>query len=205
MTAMRNERELQVIEAAYQVFFRYGYDRTTMGDLAKAAGLSRPALYLVFPGKAEVFRAVVEWLTENLLGGIRSSLKREWSLERKLMHTFELAVAQPYEAIKANPDAADLLSLDHEVLAVEASYASLQTYLVELLQDAVKASGLDANAAEVARTLMSAIRGFKLVASDGKDLRRLMAVQVAMTAAALGAACTPKRSSKAVSAARRRS
>ena len=31
-------------------------------------------------------------------------------------------MAQPYDAVKANPDAADLLSLDHEVPAVEASY-----------------------------------------------------------------------------------
>src|SRR4030095_4606779 len=97
MTPMRNERELQVIEAAYKVFFRYGYDRTTMGDLAEAAGLSRPALYPVFSRKAEVFGAVVEWLTEGLLNSIRKSLKQEWSLERKLMHTFDLAVAQPYE------------------------------------------------------------------------------------------------------------
>ena len=49
------------------MFFRYGYARTTMADLASAAGLSRPALYLVFPGKAEVFQAVVEWLSEHLL------------------------------------------------------------------------------------------------------------------------------------------
>ena len=202
---MRSERELRVVEAAYQVFFRYGYNRTTMADLAKAAGLSRPALYLVFPGKAEVFRAVVEWLTENLLSVIQTSLKPEWSLERKLMHTLELAVAQPYDLVRANPDAQDLLSLGHEVSAVEASYASLQAYLVELLQDAVKTSGLDADAAEVARTLLSAIRGFKLVASDGDDLRRLMTVQVEMTAAALGAHAGPKRSSRAVSAAGRRS
>ena len=146
---------------------------------------------------------MVEWLTKGLLNSIRESLKQEWSLERKLMHTFEPAVAQPYETIKANPDAEDLLSLDHEVPAVEASYASLQAYVVELLQDAVRDSGLKANSGDVARMLMSALRGFKLVASDGKDLRRLIAVQVAMTAAALGADDTRKRSSRAASAARR--
>jgi len=108
-----------------------------------------------------------------------------------------LAVAQPYETIKANPDAGDLLSLDHEVSTVEASYASLQAYVVELLQDAVGDSGLKASADDVARTLMSALRGFKLVASDGKDLRRLIAVLVAMTAAALGADDTRKRSLRA--------
>ena len=203
MTSMRSERELQVIEAAHKVFFRYGYDRTTMGDLAQAAGLSRPGLYLVFPGKAEVFRAVIAWLTEGLLNSIRQSLKPEWSLERKLMHTFEIAIAQPYETIKANPGAEDLLSLDHEVPAVEASYASLEAYLVDLLQEAVGGSVLKANAEDIARMLMSAMRGFKLVASDGTDLRRLIAMQVAITAAALGAHDTRKRSLSPASAIRK--
>jgi AcrR family transcriptional regulator len=183
---MRSEKERHVIDAAYRVFFRYGYARTTMADLASAAGLSRPALYLVFPGKAEVFQAVVEWLSESLLAAIRESLKDDWPLEKKLLHTLELAIAQPYDAVKANPDAADLLSLNHEVPALEASYASLQNYLADLLSDAVRQSGLKATPADVARTLMSALRGFKLVASDGRDLRRLMTMQVSLIVAALG-------------------
>ena len=184
---MRTDRELQVIEAAYCVFFRYGFGRTTMGDLAKAAGMSRPALYLVFPGKEEVFRAVVEWMSDGLLANIESSLKADWSLERKLTHVLELCVAQPYEQVKANPDAQDLLALDSQMPALEKTYDQLHAYLAGLLETAVKESGLAVTTKEVARTLMSAIRGFKLVAADGKDLRRLITTQVHLVTAALAA------------------
>ena len=51
----------------------------------KAAGLARPALCLLFPGKAEVFQAVVERMTERMLTSIAESLKDEWSLEERLM------------------------------------------------------------------------------------------------------------------------
>jgi hypothetical protein len=61
----------------------------------------------------------------------------------------------------------------------------VQAYLAELLEGAVRESGLKATAADVARTLASAMRGFKLAAVDGKDLRRLIAMQVALTTAAL--------------------
>jgi AcrR family transcriptional regulator len=183
---MRNDKQLQVIHAAYDVFFRYGFARTTMGDLAKAAGMSRPALYLVYPGKEEVFQAVVEWLSDQMLETIRSTLKEDWALERKLMHVLEVSVAQGYDEVKANPDAQDLLALDSQMPALERAYAKLQAYLADLLQAAVQASGLKASAADVARTLMSAMRGFKLVAADGKDLRRLIAMQVALTTGALG-------------------
>jgi len=186
MTAMRTEKEQQVIEAAYGVFFRYGYARTTMGDLAVAAGLSRPALYLVYPGKAEVFQAVVEWMSETMLRAIEASLKEEWPLERKLQHALELSIAKGYDEVRAHPDAADLLSLDKEVPAVEATYAKLQAYFAGLLDVAVKESALKVTSADLARTLLSAMRGFKLVAKDGRDLRRLIATQVFVTVAALG-------------------
>jgi len=52
------------------------------------------------------------------------------------------------------------------------------------LDDTVKASGSTATANEIARTLMSAVRGFKLVVIDGADLRKLIALQVALVSAA---------------------
>lgn len=70
--------------------------------------------------------------------------------------------------------------------ALEHAYAKLQEFLAELLDDAVKASELKATTNEVARTLLSAMCGFKLVATDGKDLRRLIAMQVTLVTAALG-------------------
>ena len=79
---MQSDKERRILEAAYGVFFRYGYARTTMGDLASAAGLSRPALYLVYPGKAEVFAAVVEWFIASTLAAMRASLDDGWPLER---------------------------------------------------------------------------------------------------------------------------
>jgi AcrR family transcriptional regulator len=182
---MRSPKEQQVIESAYTVFFRYGYARTTMADLAKAAGLSRPALYLVFPGKAEIFQAVVEWLSEKLLAEIRGGVKDEWPLQRKLMYALELAVAQGYDAIKANPDAEDLLSLHGEIPALEAAYNALQRYFADLLREPLRQSSLKLNAADIARVLMASMRGFKLVATDGKDLRHLIEAQVTMLVTAI--------------------
>jgi AcrR family transcriptional regulator len=183
---MLSDKELQVVRAAYDVFFRYGFARTTMGDLAKAAGMSRPALYLVYASKEEIFKAVVWWLSDQMLETIRSTQKDDWPLERKLVHVLELCIGKVYDQVKAHPDAQDLLALDGQIPALASAYAKVQGYLAELLEGAVQESGLKATAADVARTLASAMRGFKLAAADGKDLRRLIAIQVALTTAALG-------------------
>lgn len=47
-----------LLTAAFESFARYGYERTTMGDIAAAAGMSRPALYLRVRNKDELLRAV---------------------------------------------------------------------------------------------------------------------------------------------------
>ena len=43
-----------------QLFLRFGYRKTSMDDIARAAGVSRQALYLWFPNKEALFCAVVD-------------------------------------------------------------------------------------------------------------------------------------------------
>ncbi len=182
---MPSEKEQHVVEKAQEVFRRYGYARTTMGDLAAAAGLSRPALYLVFPGKKEIYNAVVKWVSESSLEVIREGLRNEWPLEKKLLYAFEMSIGQAFDRVKAYPDAEDLLSFNYESHKIEPSFGNFQGYLAELLRETVNRSSLDVTAREVARTLLSSMRGFKVAATDGRDLRRLIAVQVSLTVAAL--------------------
>lgn len=51
-------KRAQILDAALGCFGRYGYQRTSMETIARAAGVSRPALYQYFTGKQDVFRAV---------------------------------------------------------------------------------------------------------------------------------------------------
>jgi len=182
----RSAKERQILEAAYGVFYRYGFARTTMADLAAAAGLSRPALYLVYPGKAEVFEAVVDWFVERTLEQIRATLDARWPLERQLLHVAELAVAQGYDILKSNPDAADLLSPERHGPALQASFGRLQAFLAELLRAPVERAAVGTTHDALAHMLMAAMKGFKLVAKDGTELRRLIATQVRLTVVALG-------------------
>jgi AcrR family transcriptional regulator len=58
-----------LLAAAFDSFARYGYSRTTMNDVAVAAGMSRPAVYLRVRNKDELLRAVGREL-------LRSSVER---------------------------------------------------------------------------------------------------------------------------------
>ena len=59
-----DERRALILEAAKEAFSRYGYSRTSMGDIASIAHISRPALYERFRSKDDVFRSLAEALME---------------------------------------------------------------------------------------------------------------------------------------------
>ncbi|MDM7851171.1 TetR/AcrR family transcriptional regulator [Pseudochrobactrum kiredjianiae] len=46
-----------ILDAALPVFVRFGFRKTSMADIARAAKISRASLYLAFNSKEELFRA----------------------------------------------------------------------------------------------------------------------------------------------------
>src|SRR5260221_11231478 len=63
----------RVVERATGVFCRYGFARTTMGDIAERCEISRPALYLLFPDKEAIFTAEVEGMDKEKMSRIRAA------------------------------------------------------------------------------------------------------------------------------------
>jgi len=176
-------REERVLAGATDVFLRYGFARTTMGDIAARAGISRPALYLVFPGKEEVFAAVIRRLNDDQLASIRATLPTLTTLGARLRFACETWGAHGFDLMAAHPDAKDLFDL--AFVPVQEMYVAFQALIAELLAAPAAAAPVGATPEELARTLTFAMRGFRETAADGRDMRRLIALQVALLLAAL--------------------
>jgi AcrR family transcriptional regulator len=54
-----DERQQQILDAAAAVIIQLGYDKTTMSDIAREAGVSRRTIYLYFKGKEELFEELL--------------------------------------------------------------------------------------------------------------------------------------------------
>ncbi|MBU1671225.1 MAG: TetR/AcrR family transcriptional regulator [Actinobacteria bacterium] len=55
------QRRSDILEAARGLFRRYGYRKTTMDDIARAAGITKPTIYSYFKGKKDIIAGLVEW------------------------------------------------------------------------------------------------------------------------------------------------
>lgn len=51
-------RKQRILDAAANLFVHYGYDKTTVDDIAREAGVSKGAIYLHFKSKDELFEAL---------------------------------------------------------------------------------------------------------------------------------------------------
>ena len=168
----------RVIEAATLVFRRHGFAQTSMDNIAVAAGMSRPALYLVFPNKEEIFAAAVHYMGDLALTALRQGLAQRPSLEEKLLFVCEQWAGRGYDRMKENPDAKDLT--DPAFQPVREVYEKLQRFVAELLADSVRRSGLRTTPEQVARILVGSMRGLKEAAKDSSDIRRMLALQISI-------------------------
>ena len=182
-SADASHRRDRIVTAARDVFLRYGHARTTMGDVADAAGLSRPALYLVFPRKDDIFAAMIARLTRDELQKYRDAMPGLGSLDRRLHYCCEQWAGHGYDLTKAQPDARDVFNLAFP--PVREMYTALEGFFAELLRDAVVASRLETTPEELARLLIFGLRGLKDIAKDGADMRRMIALQVDVVLASI--------------------
>jgi AcrR family transcriptional regulator len=176
-------RRDEIVRAAIGVFLRYGYARTTMRDIAQAAGLTRPTLYLTFPDKERIFTAVVEKMIDDKLTEIRGGLQRQKTLETRLRFACSAWAAEGYELVQAHPDAADMFDLGFK--SVCAGYDQFGELLAEILDEPLGRSSFELSARDAARTIVFAMRGFKDVATSGAEMRRLIEVHVKLVAGAI--------------------
>ena len=74
----------KLIEVARQLFANKGVENTTMNDIASASQKGRRTVYTYFRNKRDIFNAVIESETEQLLDKLRAIANKPISAEEKL-------------------------------------------------------------------------------------------------------------------------
>jgi AcrR family transcriptional regulator len=97
------------LSAAFTLFGRYGFKRTSMEDIATEARLSRTGLYVQFRNKEDIFRALAAGLHEEGLTGAQAALETDRPLADKLRAAVEAKTLKMLEIIQASPHGSELM------------------------------------------------------------------------------------------------
>lgn len=185
------DRRERVRAAALQVFARYGLRRATMADIAAAAGISRPALYLVHPNKT----AVVRDLAEHLVGESVAAAEAAWPEAMAVGDGLTAAILARdlplFRILAASAHGAEILA--DAAAMTQDLHAAIEARFRALVTQRLAAAGV-AEAEATARMIAKAADGLKhaggLEADYIADVRRLAD---AVGARQPGAELTPRR------------
>ena len=85
----RPARRLQLLGAARDVFVAQGYHAAAMDEIAERAGVSKPVLYQHFPGKLELYLALLDESADELVKIVSEALKSTNDNRQRVPATFK--------------------------------------------------------------------------------------------------------------------
>lgn len=160
---MSSSTKEAIVAAAAPVFGRYGYRKTTMDLIARSAGVSRPAVYQYFDGKAAVYRAVVDLVGDGQVRAAEAAAERGETTAERLYSV--LAAKVDFTAAGVRADFRDELASEAATLAPE-TVADIESRYAATVETVLRSASaeldlLDAAipAADAARLLIDSMMG----------------------------------------------
>lgn len=155
----------QLVQAARQVFARYGYKKTALDDIAKEARKGKSTIYYYFKSKDDIFKAVIDAEAEIRVKTIDDQISTIEDPQQKLktyiyvrMLTLK-KVGNYYEAIKN-----DLLDNLYFVNSLRNNHFDAEISLVKnlLLEGIDKHVYTIQNPELTAKTIVTLLQGFEV-------------------------------------------
>ena len=85
----RPARRLQLLGAARDVFVAQGYHAAAMDEIAERAGVSKPVLYQHFPGKLDLYLALLDESADELVSIVSEALSSTTDNRQRVPATFK--------------------------------------------------------------------------------------------------------------------
>ena len=85
----RRERRAQLLESALEVFVAQGYHAAAMDDIAERAGVSKPVLYQHFPGKLDLYLALLDASCDTIIDNCRAALESTHDNKQRVAATMD--------------------------------------------------------------------------------------------------------------------
>jgi AcrR family transcriptional regulator len=190
-------RRERVLAVALEVFGRYGFRKTSMDEVARAAGISRQGLYLYFASKEALFLAAVRQELDTALGDASRALSEEGAgLDQRVVAALDAWLGRYVGSMLAS-DIAGLLRDPAVRLGdmVDAASAEFDTRLATAVAAATAETDrrrLGVTPEEIAAALHTVGQGAKYLSSSRAESRAEFVARVAadvrLVLAGLGAA-----------------
>lgn len=191
--SQKDEKREAVFAVAGDVFAQYGFRRTAMNDIAQAAGISRPALYLMVENKEDLFSEVVTFRFNQGIEKAISTLSGSGSIAQRITASILAFEKIFYEPVAESPHGAELMDMSISIAAdlMKKGQGRLERVFSQALEEAISNgeivfSDMPMKPLAFVRLLISSIGGLKKHATSMKGLRRQISAVVGIFFKSIG-------------------
>lgn len=122
-TTASAQKTNEILRASVPVFAERGYRRTSMANIADAAGVSRPALYQYFTDRADLFAAAFSLLLNENTDAALDALSANVSLAHQLDGYLQRLTGDAYATLASTDHGEELMEARHQFAAEAAASA----------------------------------------------------------------------------------
>jgi AcrR family transcriptional regulator len=164
-------KRARILEGAMKSFLAYGFGRTTMDDIARASDVSRPALYLLFKNKTDIYRAIASALLQRSAAAAASALRGDKPFADLMLDALDGAIFSMMQHIEESPHGAEILDMKNSLAGeiIETWRAEMGAHLSGAIAREAARLGTDLPAR---RLSAASLADFVLDAMDGMKMRQ---------------------------------
>lgn len=124
------ERREQLLEVAQKIFAEKGFQPTTMDDIAKEAGFTKPILYQYFDSKIDLYKEIVANTANKLLVTLSSAVSAVNTPRAKIEEAFRVF----FEMVISETDAFRILFIHSHEGETQGELRNMELGLVAFLE-----------------------------------------------------------------------
>lgn len=193
MTRDSNDsRQTAILQAASSAFAAYGFRKTSMNDIADGAGMSRPAVYLHYKNKNDIYRSLIQLYYDQAADGLKTVFDAGKPVAETLRNAFDAQFGDMLEEVLASAHGMELLDTAEKTAAdvKEAGEARLHDLYSDWLRRQAEQGRilLPDTAEQIAEVILVGLKALKTTVSSVPELRTKLAAYASLIGRGLEAA-----------------
>jgi AcrR family transcriptional regulator len=167
-----------VLDAAARLFLRHGFRKSSMDEIAREAGVSKPTLYAYFADKETLFAAVCDHVGQAMLAAANAALAGPTLIDR-VSGVLSAKFTATFELLRQSPYAQELMDTQQEAARkrIDSTTQRFEALLMDEIDRASRSRELDLRALGLTKralvqVLMQAGHGASYGAATADEQRR---------------------------------
>lgn len=105
------EKKLKILKKAKELFLIYGVKKTTVDEIAKAAGIGKGTVYLYFSSKGDIVSDLAVQEANSIASQLNKVIAKESGAEEKLRVFIKTFILNCHDYVNSNVHAADIFDV----------------------------------------------------------------------------------------------